>query len=137
MKKPVQVTLIMKTIKPVKLDKIYDRKVEGLRIRTKCDRYEKGEKSKRHAIQKQIKTFVVKDEVQKNKLKSIKTFSKSNDISRQKVLQHLKDKNLPKLNDYQCALCDAYITEEEVKHQLNKMEINKSPGNDSLTKGFY
>ena len=71
MKKPVQVTLIMKTIKPVKLDKIYDRKVEGLRIRTKCDRYEKGEKStkffltleKRHAVQKQIKTFVVNDEV--------------------------------------------------------------------------
>ena len=55
----------------VKLDKIYDRKVEGLRIRTKCDRYEKGEKStkffltleKRHAVQKQIKTFVVNDEV--------------------------------------------------------------------------
>ena len=31
----------------VKRDKIYDRKVEGLRIRTKCDRYEKGEKSKK------------------------------------------------------------------------------------------
>ena len=97
----------------------------------------KEKNQKRHAIQKQIKTFVVKDEVQKNKLKSIKTFSKSNDISRQKVLQHLKDKNLPKLNDYQCALCDGYITKEEVKHELNKMEINKSPGNDSLTKGFY
>ena len=83
----------------------------------------KEKNQKRHAIQKQIKTFVVKDEVQKNKLKSIKTFSKSNDISRQKVLQHLKDKNLPKLNDYQCALCDAYITKEEVKHELNKMEI--------------
>ena len=97
----------------------------------------KEKNQKRHAIQKQIKTFVVNDEVQKNKLKSIKTFSKSNDISRQKVLQHLKDKNLPKLNDYQCAFCDAYITEEEVKHELNKMEINKSPGNDGLTKGFY
>ena len=28
-----------------KLDKIYDKKVEGLRIRSKCDWYEKGEKS--------------------------------------------------------------------------------------------
>ena len=48
-----------------KLDKIYDKKVEGLRIRSKCDWYEKGEKcnkffltlEKRHAIQNQIKTF--------------------------------------------------------------------------------
>ena len=49
-----------------KLDKIYDKKVEGLRIRSKCDWYKKkGEKSnkffltleKRHAIQNQIKTF--------------------------------------------------------------------------------
>ena len=27
--------------------------------------------------------------------------------------------------------------EEKVKHELNKMEINKSPLNDSLTKEFY
>ena len=28
-----------------KLDQIYDKKVEGLKIRNKCDWYEKGEKS--------------------------------------------------------------------------------------------
>ena len=45
-----------------KLHKIYDKKVEGLRIRGKCDCYEKGEKSTEfflnleiHAIQKQVK----------------------------------------------------------------------------------
>ena len=27
--------------------------------------------------------------------------------------------------------------EEKVKHELNKMEINKSPLTDSLTKEFY
>ena len=52
-------------------------------------------------------------------------------------MQFLQDKNLPKLNDDQCALCEKDITEEEVKHELNKMEINKSPGNDGLTKEFY
>ena len=26
------------------------------------------------------------------------------------------------------------MTEEEINHELNKLEINKSPGNDSLTK---
>ena len=48
-------------------------KVEGLRNRSKCDWYEKREKStkiflnleKRHAIQNQIKTFAVNDEVVK------------------------------------------------------------------------
>ena len=56
-----------------KLDKIYDKKVEGLRIRRKCGWYKKREKStkffltleKRHAIQSQIKTLVVNDEVLK------------------------------------------------------------------------
>ena len=41
------------------------------------------------------------------------------------------------MNDDQCALCGKNITEEEVKHELNKMEINKSPGNDGLTNEFY
>ena len=64
-------------------------------------------------------------------------FSKKNDISRRKVLQYLQNKNLPKLNGDLCALCEKDITEEEIKHELNKMEINKSRGNDGLTKEFY
>ena len=41
------------------------------------------------------------------------------------------------MNDDQCALCEKNVTEEEVKNELNKMEINKSRRNDSLTKEFY
>ena len=52
-------------------------------------------------------------------------------------MQYLQDKNLPNLNDDQCALCEKDVTKEEVKHGLNKMEINKSPGNDGLTKECY
>ena len=52
-------------------------------------------------------------------------------------MQFLQGKNIPILNDDQCALCEKDINEEEVKHELNKMEINKSPGNDSLTKELY
>ena len=29
------------------------------------------------------------------------------------------------------------FAEEEVKHEFNKMEINKSPRNDGFTKEFY
>ena len=56
----------------------------------------------------------------------------------QMLLQYLQDKNLPKLSDDQYPLCKKDITEEEVKHELNKMKIfwNKSPGNDGLTKEF-
>ena len=56
-----------------KLDKIYDKKVEGLRIRSKCEWYKKGEKStkfllnleKRHGIQHKVESLVVNDEVVK------------------------------------------------------------------------
>ena len=57
-----------------KLDKIYNKKLEGLRIRSTCDWFEKGEKStkffltleKRHTIiQNQSKTLAVDDEVVK------------------------------------------------------------------------
>ena len=83
---------------------------------------------------------VVKEQTEINKnLYSFyqKLFSKSNDISRQKVLQYLQDKNLPKLNEVQCLLCGKDVTEEEVKSELNKREINKSLGNVGLTKEFY
>ena len=64
---------------------------------------------KRHAIQDQMKSSVVNDEVVKEQteinkdLNSFheKLFSKNNDISRQKVLQYLQEKNLPKLNNDQ------------------------------------
>ena len=85
--------------------------------------------AKRHSIQNQIKILVVNDGVVKeqidinNNLYSFyqKLFSKNNGISRKKVLQYLKDRSLPKLNDDQCALCEKDLREEEVKHELNKM----------------
>ena len=52
-------------------------------------------------------------------------------------MQFLQDKNLPKLNDDQCALCEKDVTKEKVEQELNKMEINKSTRNDDLTKEFY
>ena len=52
-------------------------------------------------------------------------------------MQYLQDKNLSKLKDNQCVLCEKDITEEEAKRELNKMEINKSPENDGLAKEFY
>ena len=33
--------------------------------------------------------------------------------------------------------CKKGITKKKIKHELNKMEINKSPGNNDLTKEFY
>ena len=52
-------------------------------------------------------------------------FTRDNYISRQKVLQLLQYKNLPKINDDLSALCKTDITEAEVKLELNNMEINK------------
>ena len=92
-----------------------------------------------------MKTLVVNDEVVKEQTEINKDlhsfyqffFSKNNEICRQKVLQYLEGKSLPKLDDDECALSEKDIIEEEVKRELNKMEISKSPGNDVLTKEFY
>ena len=122
------------------------RKLRVLELEASVKKREKSTKffltfEKRHTIQNQIKTLVndevVKEQTEINKyLYSFyqKLFSKNNDISRQKVLQYLQDKNLPKLNYDQCVLCEKDVTEGEAKH---KIEINKSPGNDGLTKEFY
>ena len=51
-------------------------------------------------------------------------------------MQYLRDKNLPKLNAGQSSLSEKDMVVEEVKHELNKIEIDKSTGNDGLTKEF-
>ena len=66
---------------------------------------------KRHAIQNQIRALAVNDEVVKERTDSNeslysfyqKLFSKNNDISGQKIVQYLQNKNLRKLNDNECA----------------------------------
>ena len=71
----------------------------------------------KHAIQNQIKTLVVNDEVVKEQTEINKTlysfdqnlFSRNSNISRQKILQYLQDKSVPKLNNNQCALCEKDI----------------------------
>ena len=51
-------------------------------------------------------------------------------------MQFLQDKNLLKSNDDRCALSEKDITEDEVKHELNKIKINQSSRNYGLTKEF-
>ena len=95
----------------IKLDNIFDRRVESPRIRSKCNWYKNVEKStkfflsleKRHAIQNQIKILVVYDEVVKDQIEINKNlnsfyrngFSKNNDVSRQNLSRRQK----PKLNE--------------------------------------
>ena len=65
-----------------------------------------------------------------------KLFSRNTTFVDKTYCNIYKLKFFPKWNDDQCALCEKYITEEEIKHELNKMKINKSPGNDGLAKDF-
>ena len=52
-------------------------------------------------------------------------------------MQYLQDKILPKLNEDQCTFCENDLKEAEVKNEFNKIENNKTLGNDGLTKEFY
>lgn len=60
----------------------------------------------------------------------------SNDVPawNKQISSYLKDISLTKLSMEQRDLCEGKHTEKEVKDTLNKMKINKTPGNDGLTK---
>ena len=52
-------------------------------------------------------------------------------------MQFLEVIELPKISNDQFLICEKEISENDLFLSLKGMEINKSPGNDGLTKSFY
>ena len=44
------------------------------------------------------------------------------------------DVDIPKLSENQAKLCEEYLTKKDLYNSLKSMQIDKSPGNDGLTK---
>ena len=105
-----------------KLDKIWDKKVEGIRIRSKYKFFLTLEK--RHAIQNRMKILVINDEVLKEQTeinKNLYSFIKSFFPKITKFLEkrYCNDNQCALYcNDNQCALWGKDITEEEVKKRI-------------------
>ena len=136
-----------------KLDSIYEEKIRGIKIRSRCDWYEYGEKSSKfflnlekfHAVQSQVRSILIdkneindQNEINNHLLKFYKDLFSENIKTEPKCLEDYLNKiPIPKLSNNQKDLCEGIITEKELFAALKSMDNNKSPGNDGLTKEFY
>ena len=115
-----------------KLNEIYDDISNGIKIRSKCNWCEYGEKSSKLL---EITNF---EKINKELLYFYENlFKKKNTCTKEKLEQFLNSISLPTLTNDEKLICEGEITEKELFIALSKMENNKSPGNDGLTKEFY
>ena len=135
------------------LEQIYQEKANGIKIRSKCDWYEFGEKSskfflnleKQHVLQNQVQTllFGQNEITNKNQINHqlhhfYKTlFTEKLQIQNEDIAAYLNQINIPVLTGEQSQTCEGPISENELLIALKNMSNNKSPGNDGLTKEFY
>ena len=132
---------------------IYEEKAKGIKVRSRCDWYEHGEKStkfflnleKYHATHSHIRSILVdeKELTDSDKINTQlllfykKLFSKNLAKQFSNLETYLEKILLPKLSLDQKQFCEGNLTEKELFTALKSMENNKSPGNDGLTKEFY
>ena len=136
------------------LELIYDHVAEGVRLRSKCDWYEQGEKStkfflnleKQQDNQSRIRKLIVNEKERNNEteiLNQIKLFyetlfqNPSQKDSVDDINDFLNTLDILKLSTDQIILCDIELTEKDLYHSMKSMKNDKSPGNDGLTKEFY
>ena len=136
------------------LELIYDHIAEGVRLRSKCDWYEQGEKStkfflnleKQRGNQSRIRKLIVNEKERNNETEisnHIKLFyetlfqNPSQKDSADDINHFLNTLDIPKLSTDQIILCDIELTEKDLYDSMKSMKNDKSPGNDGLTKEFY
>ena len=135
------------------LDNIHKKISEGIKVRSKCNWYEFGEKSskfflnleKKNAIQGTIRKLLVdnKDVTSSAKIyeelhcfyKSL--YAKKSVIEGDNVESLLNVLSIPKLKIEDVNICEGNLSESELFDALTSIQNNKSPGNDGITKEFY
>ena len=136
-----------------KLEQVYQEKVNGIKIRSKCNWYEFGEKSSKfflnlekwHALKNQVRSllFGQNEITDNNQINSqlhhfYKTlFTEKLQIQNEDITAYLNQISIPVRTEEQSQTCDGPILENELLKALKNMSNNKSPGNDGLTKEFY
>ena len=131
----------------------YENIAEGIKVRSRCQWYEDGEKSTRcflnleksRAEKSTIKKLeidnkeIVDQSLIIGELKSFyqNLFKKSTYNTKDQLKDFLYKVNVPQLNQEQQNICENDITEFELKNALKSLNNNKTSGNDGLTKEFY
>ena len=64
-------------------------------------------------------------------------YSKKATFDNKKLINFVKNVNIPKLTDEQKKSCDGQITAEECKNAIKNMKTTSSPGFDGLTTSWY
>ena len=137
-----------------KLDKIYQEKANGIRIRSKCNWYKHEEKSSIFFFK--FRKISCSAKSNSKYLKRYIEINNQKDINKELCLyyknlfnmrQHLSEhdinnflntvSNFPQLSTEQSLECEKYITEKELLEALESMPNDKSPGNDSLNIEFF
>lgn len=134
------------------LKKLDLKDLEAIKIRTKAQFLEEGERSTRYfySLEKSRKAdqtirVLTKDNLDcvsepQDLLKETHSFYKQL-FTAQPIDVHARDKFLncaiPKLSDDARESCEGLITEDELRKAVMAMENNKSPGCDGLTSNFY
>ena len=137
----------------VRLEEIYENIAEGIKVRSRCQWYEDGEKSTKFFLNleksRAEKSTIKKLEIDKKEivdqsliigeLKSFyqNLFKKSTDNTKDQLKDFLDKVNVRQLNQEQQNICENDITEFELKNALKTLNNSKTPGNDELTKEFY
>ena len=136
-----------------RLNTVYLKKINEIRIRSKRDWYKSGEKSTKFFLnlEKSCLSQGVIRSVLKNKIevknqseinnelyKFYKNLFKENlNTSKEAIFSFLGNINLPTLTNEQALECEGIICETELLKALKSTKNDKSPGNNGITKEFY
>ena len=136
----------------IELEHINTEKTEGIRIRSKAQHIEQGERGTKYFLNLEKRNAKLKN-ITKLKLndKTVITDSKSILKEQRKFYINLyKDReydtdfdylflnnNIPTLSTDEKNICEKIITKHELKEALDQMKPNKSPGTDGFPPEFY
>ena len=126
-----------------KLEQVYEGKAVDVKIRSKREWYEFGEKSSNLFLKNQVWTLLcgkkeVTDEYRTNQEVECfhkNLFTEKSEFQKEHFNAYLNQINIPILTEEHSQTCEAPIS--EILNALKSMPNNKSPGNDGLTREFY
>ena len=135
------------------LNDIYEEISNGIKIRSRCNWYELGEKSNKYFLnleksraRKNILRKICSETQEITDLTKINTnicdfhtnlFKEKLKTNIERLNNFLNDLSIPSFSETQKQICEEELTEKVIYESMISFDNNKSPVNDGLTKAFY